>query len=106
MASDDTYPSASIPVPVEFRTSVQDMLSQCTHADRETREYVITKISNKLKLKNDVNSFIGSQVVSITKDNLINLTRMPYFVTWKADGVRFLLYIDNKGIYRTVLFYY
>ncbi|KAI3383163.1 hypothetical protein SNEBB_002338 [Seison nebaliae] len=44
--------------------------------------------------------FSGSQPVSMTVDNIELIKRFAYLVTWKADGTRYLLYIDdNEFVY-------
>ncbi|XP_064483441.1 mRNA-capping enzyme-like [Ornithodoros turicata] len=41
--------------------------------------------------------FPGSQPVSMDLDNLDLLTQMPYKVSWKADGTRYMMLIDGEG---------
>ncbi|KAM3962822.1 RNA guanylyltransferase and 5'-phosphatase mRNA capping enzyme [Aphomia sociella] len=41
--------------------------------------------------------FPGSQPVSMTVTNLRNLHEKPYRVSWKADGVRYMMLIDGEG---------
>ncbi|KAL4715084.1 hypothetical protein ACJJTC_012131 [Scirpophaga incertulas] len=46
--------------------------------------------------------FPGSQPVSMDTINLKNLHSKPYRVSWKADGVRYMMLIDGEGeIYMT-----
>lgn len=33
----------------------------------------------------------------MTKDNIHLLAQKPYRVSWKADGVRYLMYIQDKN---------
>lgn len=41
--------------------------------------------------------FPGSQPVSMTVENLQYLSMLPYTVSWKADGVRYLMYIQDRN---------
>lgn len=41
--------------------------------------------------------FPGSQPVSMDTTNMHNLSRMPYRVSWKADGTRYLMLILGVG---------
>ena len=40
--------------------------------------------------------FPGSQPVSMRLDNINLLQNMPYKVSWKADGTRYMMLIDGK----------
>ncbi|CAH2066083.1 unnamed protein product, partial [Iphiclides podalirius] len=40
--------------------------------------------------------FPGSQPVSMTHMNIVSLQRKPYRVSWKADGVRYMMLIDGE----------
>ena len=40
--------------------------------------------------------FPGSQPVSMSRDNIHLLSEMPYKVSWKADGTRYMMLIDGK----------
>ena len=41
--------------------------------------------------------FPGAQPVSMRLDNMHLLTKMPYKVSWKADGTRYMMLIDGKN---------
>ncbi|GBG89499.1 hypothetical protein CBR_g49290 [Chara braunii] len=43
--------------------------------------------------------FPGSQPVSLDRKNLELLRRKYYYVTWKADGTRYMLLITRDGVY-------
>lgn len=43
--------------------------------------------------------FPGSQPVSLSRENLDLLNNSRYWVTWKADGTRFLMWITSLGCY-------
>lgn len=43
--------------------------------------------------------FPGSQPVSLAASNTHLLARHRYYVTWKADGTRYMLYISILGTY-------
>ncbi|KFD51829.1 hypothetical protein M514_07356 [Trichuris suis] len=45
--------------------------------------------------------FPGSQPVSLNRENINMLQLHPYMVTWKANGTRYLMFIDGK--HRTFL---
>ena len=40
--------------------------------------------------------FPGAQPVSMRLDNMELLSKMPYKISWKADGTRYMLLIDGK----------
>jgi mRNA-capping enzyme len=44
-------------------------------------------------------NFPGSQPVSLTNSNVSLLKDIPYYVTWKADGMRYLLLLMRDGVY-------
>lgn len=41
--------------------------------------------------------FPGGQPVSLTFDNLHLLSRQRYKVSWKADGLRYMMFIEGRG---------
>jgi len=43
--------------------------------------------------------FPGSQPVSLARSNLDLLSQYRYWVTWKADGTRYLIFIHRMGTY-------
>ncbi|WIA08218.1 hypothetical protein OEZ85_007667 [Tetradesmus obliquus] len=43
--------------------------------------------------------FLGSQPVSLDLDNLGLVRGKRYFVTWKADGTRYLMLLTREGVY-------
>ena len=43
------------------------------------------------------NGFPGAQPVSMDRENMQNLAKMPYKVSWKADGTRYMMLIDGKN---------
>lgn len=43
--------------------------------------------------------FPGSQPVSLAASNIYLLSQHRYYVTWKADGTRYMLYISVLGTY-------
>jgi mRNA-capping enzyme len=67
--------------------------------DPETRSYLQEKVKMLLQpfaqkpLKNE---FPGSQPVSMEKSNISLLTSRPYMVSWKADGMRYLVLINGE----------
>ena len=65
-------------------------------------ELVQVKYNQNKYSKNDKNKFIAASPKTIHKENLINSTNIKnlynhYAVTLKADGERYLLFIDNEG---------
>jgi mRNA-capping enzyme len=44
-------------------------------------------------------AFPGAQPVSVTKENLSLLGQHEYYVSWKADGTRYLMLIWDKHVY-------
>ena len=44
---------------------------------------------------------LGSQPVSLSKENISLLIKEPYLVSWKADGTRFMLLIQRESAYLT-----
>jgi mRNA-capping enzyme len=67
--------------------------------DPETRSYLQEKVRMLLQpfapkaLKNE---FPGSQPVSMDKQNISLLASRPYMVSWKADGMRYLVLINGE----------
>ncbi|CDW52995.1 mRNA cap C and mRNA cap enzyme domain containing protein [Trichuris trichiura] len=45
----------------------------------------------------DKGDFPGSQPVSLDRENINMLKVHPYMVSWKADGTRYLMFIDGKS---------
>ncbi|XP_074570709.1 uncharacterized protein LOC141827381 isoform X1 [Curcuma longa] len=43
--------------------------------------------------------FPGSHPVSLNRDNLQLLRQRYYYATWKADGTRYMMFIDSTGCY-------
>ncbi|XP_042420382.1 mRNA-capping enzyme-like isoform X2 [Zingiber officinale] len=43
--------------------------------------------------------FPGSHPVSLNRDNLQLLRQRYYYATWKADGTRYMMFINSKGCY-------
>uniref|UniRef100_A0A7E4ZVT1 mRNA-capping enzyme n=1 Tax=Panagrellus redivivus TaxID=6233 RepID=A0A7E4ZVT1_PANRE len=68
--------------------------------DEEVRTYVQNKVRAfispfaKKALKNE---FPGSQPVSMDKQNISLLSSHPYMVSWKADGMRYLVLINGEN---------
>ncbi|QDZ24112.1 mRNA-capping enzyme [Chloropicon primus] len=46
-----------------------------------------------------IHHFPGSQPVSFSRDNMQMLEERRYYVTWKADGTRYLLLLMQDGVY-------
>ncbi|KMZ09711.1 mRNA-capping enzyme [Drosophila simulans] len=42
------------------------------------------------------NGFPGAQPVSMDRENIKRLSEIPYRVSWKADGTRYMMLIDGK----------
>ncbi|XP_034490494.1 mRNA-capping enzyme [Drosophila innubila] len=42
------------------------------------------------------NGFPGAQPVSMDRNNIKRLSEMPYRVSWKADGTRYMMLIDGR----------
>lgn len=55
--------------------------------------------SHKEFFKSRRHNFPGSQPVSLTRSNVFLLKNNPYYVTWKADGMRYLLLLMRDGVY-------
>ena len=53
------------------------------------------KVQNMLGWKKS--GFPGAQPVSMDRDNMKNLGVMPYKVSWKADGTRYMMLIDGEN---------
>ncbi|XP_047544524.1 mRNA-capping enzyme [Vanessa atalanta] len=61
--------------------------------DPEVIKIVRSKAKTFCKWKN--NDFPGSQPVSMDLENMKKLSEKPYSVSWKADGVRYMMLIDG-----------
>ncbi|XP_046973688.1 mRNA-capping enzyme-like [Vanessa cardui] len=62
--------------------------------DPEVIKLVQFKAKTFCKWKN--NEFPGSQPVSMDLENMKELSEKPYCVSWKADGVRYMMLIDGE----------
>eukprot|EP00884_Botryococcus_braunii_P019053 jgi/Botrbrau1/5831/Bobra.0366s0013.1 len=75
-----------------------DLLGEAVHPDMEGRiqmslmQTLLGPYSNRVV-------FPGSQPVSLSRDNMDLLDKRRYWVTWKADGTRYLLYIMPYGTF-------
>ncbi|XP_030752482.1 mRNA-capping enzyme [Sitophilus oryzae] len=89
LASTSSHSSASENVP--FLPGVKGVY----HFDEQPKK---TQIQKKVQLmcgwKNK--GFPGSQPVSMDSENLALLHQMPYRVSWKADGTRYMMLIDGE----------
>ncbi|CAH0726426.1 unnamed protein product, partial [Brenthis ino] len=76
----------------EFMPHVQGV----TFFNQEPR---VSEIQSKAQnfCKWNRSDFPGSQPVSMDLQNLKNLSKMPYRVSWKADGVRYMMLIDGHN---------
>ncbi|KFD52509.1 mRNA capping enzyme, catalytic domain protein [Trichuris suis] len=68
-------------------------------SEKETVTYVRKTCREYCNYKK--NDFPGSQPISLDRDNINLLQMHPYMVSWKADGTRYLMFIDGK--HRTFL---
>lgn len=62
--------------------------------DRQKAFYLQKKIQNMCKWGNK--NFPGSQPVSMDQQNMTLLGIKPYRVSWKADGMRYMMLIDGE----------
>ncbi|EFO19544.1 hypothetical protein LOAG_08948 [Loa loa] len=63
-------------------------------SDSVTRTILQNKIRDMCGYKRD--GFPGSQPVSMERDNLRFLAEKKYMVSWKADGIRYMVLIDDE----------
>ncbi|ESO04324.1 hypothetical protein HELRODRAFT_156994 [Helobdella robusta] len=58
----------------------------------------ISRVQEKIKVMCKMQSriFPGAHPVSMNQKNISFLTERPYKVSWKADGVRYMMLVENK----------
>ena len=74
---------------------------EAIHPEEEDdlRRAVFELVSGRQLREHELPHFPGSQPVSLARENLPELSRSEYRVTWKADGTRYLLAIMPWGAY-------
>ncbi|KAL7668829.1 hypothetical protein ACOME3_009513 [Neoechinorhynchus agilis] len=82
--------------PHEFAVDVPNVFPLMCHRDEEKIEEIRRNIK-QLCPETFGNGFIGSQPVSMTLRNIMNLQQLEYRVSWKADGTRFLCLIKSQN---------
>ena len=65
----------------------------------DLRRAVFELVAGRRLREHELPHFPGSQPVSLARENLPELSRQQYQVTWKADGTRYLLAIMPWGAY-------
>lgn len=74
---------------------------EAIHPEEEDdlRRAVFELVTGRELREHELPHFPGSQPVSLARENLPELSRQKYQVTWKADGTRYLLAIMPWGAY-------
>ena len=74
---------------------------EAIHPEEEDdlRRAVFELVAGRQLREHELPHFPGSQPVSLARENLPELSRRKYQVTWKADGTRYLLAIMPWGSY-------
>ena len=74
---------------------------EAIHPEEEDdlRRAVFELVAGRQLREHELPHFPGSQPVSLARENLPELSRQKYQVTWKADGTRYLLAIMPWGAY-------
>ncbi len=54
------------------------------------------KVQQLVDQDSDKESFVGLQPVSMDRNNIKLLAEKPYRVSWKADGTRYMMFIEKK----------
>uniref|UniRef100_A0A182WAC7 mRNA-capping enzyme n=1 Tax=Anopheles minimus TaxID=112268 RepID=A0A182WAC7_9DIPT len=64
-----------------------------------TDEPLIMKLQDRVRTMcgSKLQGFAGAQPVSMDMHNISYLTKMPYRVSWKADGTRYMMLIHREG---------
>jgi mRNA-capping enzyme len=62
------------------------------------KEWVLSVVHSILGLPPSL-EFPGSQPVSLAQSNASLLEELPYMVSWKADGTRYLMLLMHGGVY-------
>lgn len=78
------------PLLSNIQRKVQDM------CDWNKYEKNILSLSDLTLIVSCRSGFPGAQPVSMDRENMQNLAKMPYKVSWKADGTRYMMLIDGK----------
>ena len=64
----------------------------------QLREHVLSMVNATLGMPGSMD-FPGSQPVSLARSNAGLLANLPYMVSWKADGTRYLMLLMHGGAY-------
>uniref|UniRef100_A0A7R9V957 mRNA guanylyltransferase n=1 Tax=Chlamydomonas euryale TaxID=1486919 RepID=A0A7R9V957_9CHLO len=62
-------------------------------------QFILDCVSNVLLPGRRDIKFPGSQPVSLDRTNMDRIEKQRYWVTWKADGTRYMMYIHSHGVY-------
>jgi len=85
-------------VPNQLRMQHDDEIGE--EVSQEEGEAVQREVMHAIMGSPDIEPrFPGSQPVSLAASNMHLLKEHRYFVTWKADGTRYMLYIGILGTY-------
>ena len=88
---------ASVPEGVDH----DSLFGEAIHPEEEDdlRRAVFELVAGRQLREHELPHFPGSQPVSLARENLPELSRQKYQVTWKADGTRYLLAVMPWGAY-------
>eukprot|EP00271_Cylindrocystis_brebissonii_P018745 TRINITY_DN5443_c1_g1_i1.p1 TRINITY_DN5443_c1_g1~~TRINITY_DN5443_c1_g1_i1.p1 ORF type:complete len:787 (-),score=173.00 TRINITY_DN5443_c1_g1_i1:153-2513(-) len=81
----------------EGSMSNDDILGDAIHEDHEAELQWL--ICHRLGCNTPKPQFPGSQPVSLARENLMLVRQQYYHVTWKADGMRYMLLLMADGAY-------
>ncbi|GAX84577.1 hypothetical protein CEUSTIGMA_g11998.t1 [Chlamydomonas eustigma] len=65
----------------------------------EEADFILQTVSKVILPERPDIKFPGSQPVSLDRQNLARIWGNRYWVTWKADGTRYMMLIERRGCY-------
>merc|ERR1712039_61384 len=73
----------------------------CSSTEQIVRNKLHSSFIDKRLVKKSItlNNFPGSHPVAIVRGNLPLLNKRDFMVTWKADGTRYIMLIEQAKIY-------
>ncbi|GAQ88422.1 mRNA capping enzyme family protein [Klebsormidium nitens] len=88
------------PAPAPAAMTIDDVIGDPVPLDQqqELRAIVYSALGERPGRNGNLN-FPGSQPVSLSNENMRLLRERYYYVTWKADGTRYMMLILREGAY-------
>ncbi|KAI6660371.1 mRNA-capping enzyme-like [Oopsacas minuta] len=98
LANDESIPNDHNSFTGNFMEEVPSIHALTDHCTFPKPLDILKKVCQLCSLRNGHNlNFPGSQPVTLDRNRLDNLKEHPYWVSWKADGTRYMMYIQDRG---------